>query len=274
MQENKASLMEAEEIIKKSWQIYKENFKDLLQVLLWVLLPTILLSLLLIRSLGPWSDILYALLTILLLVLGIWINIVFIKLIFKIYNNEKYDLGLIYKESWSKFWNYIAVSAILLWVLAGGYLLFIIPGIIFTVWYSFAAFIVLLDGKKGLTSLVESKKMVMGRFWEILWRWLAPGIFFGIIMILGTLIINSVIGAALGDWSLGLFSGLFWWSDLISNIISMLFTPLFVAIGVILYSEAKKGISEQTENASPTKKPKTTPRKKSTAKKSKKTSKK
>lgn len=54
-------------------------------------------------------------------------------------------------------------------ITALGLLLFIIPGLIFLVWFSFAGIIAVVEGK-GLSALKESKALVVDRFWPVAWR--------------------------------------------------------------------------------------------------------
>ena len=52
-------------------------------------------------------------------------------------------------------------------IMFGGFLLLIIPGFIFAVWYSFAFFGVILENKGIRESLSYSKKLVQGQSWSL-----------------------------------------------------------------------------------------------------------
>ncbi len=52
----------------------------------------------------------------------------------------------------------------------GGIVLFFIPGIIFAVWYGFAPFVMVTEGKKGRSALAQSKAYVIGRSWKVFGR--------------------------------------------------------------------------------------------------------
>jgi hypothetical protein len=69
-----------------------------------------------------------------------------------------------------------------------GLIFFIIPGIIFIVWFCFSGFIVMLEGKSGIGALKASKAYVTGRWTKVAWYVLililaciGLGIIFGII---------------------------------------------------------------------------------------------
>ncbi|MBT3816887.1 MAG: hypothetical protein HOE80_01675 [Candidatus Magasanikbacteria bacterium] len=48
-----------------------------------------------------------------------------------------------------------------------GFFVFIIPGIIFTVWFAFILYAVILDNKTTIEALKHSKSLVSGRWWQV-----------------------------------------------------------------------------------------------------------
>lgn len=72
------------------------------------------------------------------------------------------------------FWKAIGVSIIYGAVIFGGFLLIIVPGIIFALWFYFSRFAVILDDKKPMEAMKFSKQLVAGRFGAVLWRLCAP----------------------------------------------------------------------------------------------------
>lgn len=248
-------LISINNLITKSWQLYKQNFSLFIKIVAWLLLPFIIFSLamLYVQNLNTWNGIIFATLTAILFVAGIWVNITLIKYINNIYTQEKPDLQKTYKESWSSFWGYVFVSILVGLITIGGFLLLIIPGIIFAVWFSFAVYFVVLQNKKTIEALKESKQLVTGYWWATLWRWIVPNLFYGIIMVAAVSLINIAIGALLGNWQLALQKEPAWWAGLISDSVSILLTPLFISIGVILYREMIK-FKEQIVTPTPSEK--------------------
>ncbi len=100
----------------------------------------------------------------------------------------KEDIGVIeaYKKAWGILlpflWVYVLVSAIV----AGGFLLLIIPGIVFAVWFFSANMVVLFEGKTGFDALIRSRELVRGKFWPVLIRklvfWLLFLVLIGLLM--------------------------------------------------------------------------------------------
>ncbi len=69
------------------------------------------------------------------------------------------------KEGWSKYWPFFLVSLLAGLVIGIGFLLFIIPGIIFVVWFTFSTYIVVCEDKRGFKALFRSKELVRGYWW-------------------------------------------------------------------------------------------------------------
>jgi hypothetical protein len=75
-----------------------------------------------------------------------------------------------YGRSGTQLHSYIWVTLLVGVVTFLGFLLFIIPGIIFTVWFCFAVFVVLVEGKKGTLALRTSREYVRGRWGAVFLR--------------------------------------------------------------------------------------------------------
>lgn len=92
-------------------------------------------------------------------------------------------------QKWGKGILTMLILAVLLMIL---YILLIIPGIIFTVYWIFVPIIVALTGTYGLEALSASKKLVVGRWWRLL----GYGIMFGIITALAGMVVGAILTAA------------------------------------------------------------------------------
>jgi len=58
------------------------------------------------------------------------------------------------------------------YIVAGGYLLFIVPGVIFTIWFIFSQYILVTENIGGMDALLKSKAYVKDRWFDILIRFL------------------------------------------------------------------------------------------------------
>jgi len=97
-----------------------------------------------------------------------------------------------YKRGFQILGFYIWVYFLLTIIIIGGFLLFIIPGILFSIWFSLAVFVIVFEEKKGFNVLLRSRDLIEGRFGRVLWRLLIIGL---IIIILLSLISFLVLFA-------------------------------------------------------------------------------
>jgi len=75
-------------------------------------------------------------------------------------------------EGWKKLWAFLWLFSILGYVVAGGYLLFIVPGVIFTVWFIFSQYILATENIGGMDALLKSKAYVKDRWFDVFIRFL------------------------------------------------------------------------------------------------------
>jgi hypothetical protein len=73
---------------------------------------------------------------------------------------------------WKKLWAFFWLFSIIAYLIAGGYLLFIIPGIIFTIWFSFSQYILATENIAGMNALLKSKAYVKDRWFDVFIRFL------------------------------------------------------------------------------------------------------
>ncbi|MHB8880986.1 MAG: hypothetical protein ACYC69_05680 [Thermodesulfovibrionales bacterium] len=104
------------------------------------------------------------------------------------------DEGLGIRESlatgWQKVGAYIWFFSVAGYIIFGGFLLLIVPGVIFLVWFAFGQFIVAKEGLGGMHALLKSKEYVRGYWPDVFLRlfliWIASGIA-GIVPCIGLL---------------------------------------------------------------------------------------
>ena len=65
------------------------------------------------------------------------------------------------------FWNYVLTTIATRFIVTAGYLLFIIPGIIFSIMFVFATYLVVDKGLTPISALKESYRITKGRLWHI-----------------------------------------------------------------------------------------------------------
>ena len=156
-------------------------------------------------------------------------------------NNKKakFTLRDVLVVLWPAIWLSILVGLIT----AGGFILIIIPGILFTVWYTFVMYIAILEKGRGLMLLKESRELSRGRFWPVFGRLVLPNIFWALIAYLVLIGVFNILGLILNQSLVGQTALSTTMSAIvitISNLTAAFFAPLYLIVNVIVYREVKK----------------------------------
>ncbi len=108
---------------------------------------------------------------------GIFVNLAGIIAIFKIVREEKVRTKKIFKEAFSIYGKFLIFFITLYLIYALGLILLIIPFVLAVTWFTFSKFI-FIEKEVGIkAALTESRKLVKGRFWQILERIIIFGLF-------------------------------------------------------------------------------------------------
>lgn len=138
---------------------------------------------------------------------------------------ESYKRGL--KILSSFIWVYFLLNIII----TGGLALFIIPGIIFSIWFSLAVFIVVFEGRKGFDALFKSKQLVKGEFWGVLIRFLI----LGLIILLVLFLVFTLIYFGIENKQIEVYL-----NKVISYFVRLFVLPFFLIYGFLIYSNLKE----------------------------------
>ncbi len=123
--------------------------------------------------------------------------------------------------------NSIHIGCIVLLVIflcLGAYTLFIVPGIYFQLWFSFALFVYIAEGKRGGTALLRNRAYVRGYEGKLLFRFLFLCIFLAVISFL-----------------FGTFSAFSTMGKLLTVIAQVFIIPWVAAYFFLIYSYVKRG---------------------------------
>jgi len=69
-----------------------------------------------------------------------------------------------------KIWAFAWVFSLTGYVVTGGFLLFVLPGVIFSVWFFLAQIVLVAEDERGMRALLKSKAYMRGRFFDVLLR--------------------------------------------------------------------------------------------------------
>lgn len=125
-------------------------------------------------------------------------------------------------KGWHKLLSYFWISLLSGFIVAGGLLLFIIPGIILSIYFSLAAYVLVSESKKGTAVLFRSKQLVKGYWWKVFRRLLVLSFVLGLIAVPINIIAE-------------IFDLVF-----IASIISMLIAPFSVIFVFLIYDNLKQ----------------------------------
>ncbi len=237
-------LKTASELVSEGWYLYIKNWRKFLPYLTILFVPTVILSLLGISSLYlsvylPQSSLPSNLIIIAVsaasFVLNIWASIALTKAL----SAQLMGRPVEWKESFTTsnylIWPVIYTSILMFLIVMGGFLLLIIPGIIFSVWYNFYFYSLVIENKKGLAALNNSKSLVVGRWWPIIWRLAVPAVVFGFLNVFIVTIISFLIKLI----PLTQFLAMALNSSL-TSLVGIIVAPFSLGASLILYYSAKQ----------------------------------
>jgi hypothetical protein len=168
------------ELLRKSWEIYKENFKTfcgIMSVPFLCMLSFAVISVplglfsLFVKSLSlgtyTWTSLLgntalfITLFFVCLLLIGAWSQIALIYAIGE--RKKKTSIKESFLATKDKIFSSLWISFLVGLCVFFGFLLLFIPGVIFLIWFYFAHYILVADGVKGTKALSQSRKLTRGK---------------------------------------------------------------------------------------------------------------
>ncbi|MEK6927137.1 MAG: hypothetical protein AABX11_01770 [Nanoarchaeota archaeon] len=163
-------------IFKNAWNEFFDNVGAISLFLLLFLVPILVLGIVCVvcvLALIYSSLILVKVLMVLLLCIvfvlfvgvGVFVNASFYGM--KV-SSKKYSWRMLVQVGKSAFWRFLGRGILLFLCIIGLFLLLIVPGIIFSVYWIFAIFIWFDEPKRSFSdSLRRSKELVKGKWWNV-----------------------------------------------------------------------------------------------------------
>lgn len=167
------------------------------------------------------ESIIYIVLTFIYVILSILMTVALILAI----NDNSITAKDAYKRAMPYFWRYIGLSLLMSFIMMIGFLLFIIPGIILSVWFAFATYVLVLENAGIVDSLKKSREYVRGKWWAIFGRLIAMSV---IIFLLAMVI--SMIAAFMPEHAI---------TEAFVAALTVLLAPIAMAYMYLLYNEVK-----------------------------------
>ncbi|MFA7395252.1 MAG: hypothetical protein WCZ69_02420 [Candidatus Paceibacterota bacterium] len=228
-------LMGVRALLGKTWSVYKNKLWLAIGILVAPVVLMTLASYVGQTDLSPVASII----SLVAALIMFWAQGALVLL----FLNRESDLSVksAYKNAWPKYWSLLWISILATFITLGGFGLFVIPGLIFTVWFMFSMIVLMAEGERGIKALVKSREYVRNNFWLVVGRYLVI-----MILVLLAYIILGIITAGLTDSNI--------WSVILANLLMLFVIPALVIYQVLLYEDLKaaKGVVEVKEQAKTT----------------------
>jgi hypothetical protein len=151
-----------------------------------------------------WLIIGLALLQILFLFIGVFVKASGIIALGKVVEGKELSLKKTFESGRKLYWTFLLLSIVLTLIYVFGFVLLVIPGVLFVVWFAFSRFIMIEKGLGVKQALLKSKELVKGIYWKMLGRLIVFGAFAMIVQM-----ILSVVPYGLGSIISSLCGGLY-----------------------------------------------------------------
>lgn len=241
-------MISIKELFQRSFAVYPTVFWQTIKMLLLpiaALLPLVVIAILVL--LVNYVSIASGIISVLYFILGLlgvaailfFLIVMYIAQVGAMIIVQKNDAQLKVKDAFmlakSQAWKFFTTSLwaglfVCLWML-----LFIIPGLVMAVYYTFIAWMVLEEGLTGRAALKRSKYLVKDYWWAVFWRFILPTvvivIFFGV---LSSMLVPPATPGVPTPYTSG--QAVY---DFLTQIISWVITPFFVAYSYNMYQSLK-----------------------------------
>lgn len=182
------------ELFKGSWEIYKRRIGLLISILLlFLLFAAIVVGIFagigfLLSAALTESETKKAMIGLVAVIIGtvpgtialFWGLAAFIYAV----ADERLGIRDAFRNGRKRLWPFIWILTLLAYIVTGGFLLFLLPGVIFWVWFSVALFILASEDERGMNALLKSKEYVRGHWFDVFLRLFIIGIISNVIGIL------------------------------------------------------------------------------------------
>lgn len=185
------------DVLGYGWRVMKANFWFFVGLgLVWLIItyiPAIINDAVLphLHLPPPIHIVLYTTITILSWVISIVLAIGMIKIALSFCDERKPPIGMLF-DAWGCFWRYLGTAILYFLIVLGGFILLIIPGIVWAIKFSLCFYFVIDKDLDPIEALKASSRTTMGVKLELF----AFGILCSLINILGMLCLLVGIFAA------------------------------------------------------------------------------
>lgn len=228
-------------LLKEALVLYKRKFLTILGIILPLLVVTILGDRFIAEKfITGYSTIYYVITFTLSYLVTLWSTAALLCAI----KNETGNISAIeaYRQSAKKLLSYILLVILLSFIVFGGFLLAVIPGVVFFIWFSLASVILIIEDEGIIASLLKSKEYVRHRWLSIAWRHI-----FVIVVVAFTVAFTDIVVIDSIITAIGLSSGI------AEGYSSLFVAPLVIIYSFLVYQYLKHGEPKDISSITPVK---------------------
>lgn len=248
------TLIDPADIIIGSWKNFQKHWRMYAEFTVWIVLLSLLVWMFSVvtRSLITDRILASSIFTAITLPISVVFGVIIAAVIdatAKTLRNAPADVRSSLSVGAHQLLSFIWVSILVALMIGLGFILFVVPALIFGIWYAFASNHLIVDGVRGSAALKKSKALVTGRWWSVLFRVVVPWLvfFFGVRFSLA--LTYLLLGAVLGDPGrfFGAINDIYALHNLhllVTTIVPQIFyglsLPLFLGANLILWFDLKR----------------------------------
>ena len=193
-----SGLLPIGQLFRNSWESFKQHFSVLI-VLFLIPLTFSLIAQVLSMAGNSLAEKMFGLVfSLLSFLISVPTGIAAIVVI-----TEGAEVSDAYRRGFQLFFPSIWVGILFECIMIGGSLLFIIPGVIMLTWFSFSNFVLVIERKRGLATLLQSREYVRGHWWAIFGRFFLFGFLMLLLVVVLVLPLSLVLGKMAGTFAFG-----------------------------------------------------------------------
>lgn len=178
-------------LLRNAWEIYRGRMWTLIAVGLaavilpvLALVPFIALGYFVSQSMPDFQQIIMAANFLLGMVGAVWLGNWGVSAFLIAVSDQQAGIKEVFIKAKPKVLGHIWLGVLTGLIVMGGYLLLIVPGIIFAVWFFFAPFVFIEEDVRGMDALLKSKAYVRGKWIPVCVRLIAIWLFSALVSLI------------------------------------------------------------------------------------------
>ncbi len=226
-------------LIESSWNIYKANWRTFFGV---IIIPLAVSALFNITSqfIGNSNSFFgfasFSVFYLLALFFQVWGYVALLVVITN--NEEKISFREAFKRSLRKIHSYLWVTILYVALFLGGLIFFVVPAVLFALWFIFSFFILVAENEKGMNALLKSREYVRGHWWRIFGK-IFSFVFLAIVSCV-IFLLPAGLAFKFSDFSFPLIAFLIFYFSIFMALVTFILVPTGQIYAFLIYKHLKE----------------------------------